>query len=89
MHFAPGLVPILYISVTQLYEIQYTHKDHTCALYSLHELDYFGDVGCEGQYLCDIGITVTVVPMGNDCNADARNLLLKTLNSVRYISSYL
>lgn len=62
---------------------------YTCALYSLHEFDDFVDVGCEGLYLGDVGVTVAIVPMGNDSNTDARNLLLKTLNSVCYISSYL
>lgn len=62
---------------------------YTCALYSLHELDNFVNVGCEGQYLGDVGMTVAIVPVGNNCNTDARNLLLKTLNSVCYISSYL
>ena len=62
---------------------------HTRALDSLDKLDNLINIGCEWQYLCDVGIAITVVPMGNDCDANARNLLLKTLHSVSNIATHL
>ena len=65
------------------------HATHTCASDSLHKLDYLIHVCCEGLDLCDIGVAITVVSMGYDCNANTRDLFLKTLNSISNVTSNL
>lgn len=67
-----------------------THSmTHTRALDSLNKLDNLINIGCKRQYLCDIGVAITVVSMGNDRDANPRNLLLKSLHSVSNVATHL
>lgn len=61
----------------------------TRALDSLDKLDNLINIGCEWQYLRDIGVAITVVPVGDDRDANARNLLLKSFHSVSNIATHL
>ena len=59
----------------------------TCALDGLHKLDNLINIRREWQYFCDVGVAIAVVSVGYDCNANARNLLLKTFHGVSNVPS--
>ena len=59
----------------------------TCRRDSLNKFHYLLHICCEGQDLGNIGIAIAVVTMGNDCNTDTRNLLLKALHSISNVAT--
>ena len=67
--------------------LMHANYHHTCASNSLHELYYLVNVCRERLDLCDIGVAVTVVPVGYHCDANARYLLLKAFDGVSYVTS--
>ena len=82
--------PHRYITHTRIHI--HTHPPthtHTCSLYILYKVTQFVSIRREVHDFGDIGVGIPVVPVGNHCNPDPRNLLLETFHCVGDTAAHL